>query len=168
MVIHASTASTANKPNAVHNRFISTTPTHPQQPRAPGPPQKPGAQGRIRTSVARKERQIYSLLPLTTRPPVHIRPSNAALHHSTRARRRHRPGIASPCCQRTLACRTPRPAIPAKLRNCRATIIPHAFAIEEALLLESVLKESCASRLACSCHALRRAHGYDPGAGEGI
>jgi hypothetical protein len=29
-----------------------------------------GAQGRIRTSVARKERQIYSLLPLTTRPPV--------------------------------------------------------------------------------------------------
>ena len=27
-------------------------------------------QGRIRTSVARKERQIYSLLPLTTRPPV--------------------------------------------------------------------------------------------------
>src|SRR6185312_4565064 len=32
--------------------------------------QYPGAQGRIRTSVARKERQIYSLLPLTTRPPV--------------------------------------------------------------------------------------------------
>ena len=31
---------------------------------------KTGAQGRIRTSVARKERQIYSLLPLTTRPPV--------------------------------------------------------------------------------------------------
>jgi hypothetical protein len=32
-----------------------------------------GAQGRIRTSVARKERQIYSLLPLTARPPVHNR-----------------------------------------------------------------------------------------------
>src|SRR6266446_7933927 len=32
--------------------------------------QETGAQGRIRTSVARKERQIYSLLPLTTRPPV--------------------------------------------------------------------------------------------------
>jgi hypothetical protein len=31
-----------------------------------------GAQGRIRTSVARKERQIYSLLPLTARPPVHV------------------------------------------------------------------------------------------------
>src|ERR1043166_2796272 len=27
-------------------------------------------QGRIRTSVARKERQIYSLLPLAARPPV--------------------------------------------------------------------------------------------------
>ena len=33
-----------------------------------------GAQGRIRTSVARKERQIYSLLPLTTRPPVRNSP----------------------------------------------------------------------------------------------
>ena len=32
-----------------------------------------GGQGRIRTSVARKERQIYSLLPLTTRPPVRTR-----------------------------------------------------------------------------------------------
>ena len=39
------------------------------------PRPKSGAQGRIRTSVARKERQIYSLLPLTTRPPVHIVPS---------------------------------------------------------------------------------------------
>src|SRR4051794_22251113 len=29
-----------------------------------------GGQGRIRTSVTRKEWQIYSLLPLTTRPPV--------------------------------------------------------------------------------------------------
>jgi hypothetical protein len=37
--------------------------------------QKPGAQGRIRTSVARKERQIYSLLPLTARPPVLNSPS---------------------------------------------------------------------------------------------
>jgi hypothetical protein len=31
-----------------------------------------GAQGRIRTSVGRLDRQIYSLLPLTARPPVHI------------------------------------------------------------------------------------------------
>ena len=34
--------------------------------------ERDGGQGRIRTSVARKERQIYSLLPLTTRPPVHL------------------------------------------------------------------------------------------------
>src|ERR1017187_1911104 len=40
--------------------------------------QNPGAQGRIRTSVARYERQIYSLLPLTTRPPVHVLPSTTA------------------------------------------------------------------------------------------
>ena len=31
---------------------------------------KAGGQGRIRTSVARKGRQIYSLLPLAARPPV--------------------------------------------------------------------------------------------------
>ena len=31
-----------------------------------------GGQGRIRTPVARKERQVYSLLPLTARPPVHF------------------------------------------------------------------------------------------------
>src|SRR5271169_484485 len=42
------------------------------------PIQNPGGQGRIRTSVARKERQIYSLLPLTTRPPVHRLRSPAA------------------------------------------------------------------------------------------
>ena len=36
-----------------------------------------GAQGRIRTSVARKERQIYSLLPLTARPPV---PNSSGAH----------------------------------------------------------------------------------------
>ena len=38
-----------------------------------------GAQGRIRTSVARKERQIYSLLPLTTRPPVRLVASHESL-----------------------------------------------------------------------------------------
>jgi hypothetical protein len=32
-----------------------------------------GGQGRIRTFVPRKEGQIYSLLALTTHPPVHIR-----------------------------------------------------------------------------------------------
>src|SRR5579862_7755866 len=63
-VVHASAASTAYAPNATNNRFINV---------------KPGAQGRIRTSVARKERQIYSLLPLTTRPPVHKRRAIASL-----------------------------------------------------------------------------------------
>ena len=32
---------------------------------------KTGGRGRIRTSVARKGRQVYSLLPLAARPPVH-------------------------------------------------------------------------------------------------
>src|ERR1700722_16141626 len=36
----------------------------------PRQPLKTGGRGRIRTSVARKERQIYSLLVLATHPPV--------------------------------------------------------------------------------------------------
>ena len=38
---------------------------------------KTGGRGRIRTSVARKERQVYSLLPLTARPPVQTIARNA-------------------------------------------------------------------------------------------
>src|SRR5438046_9297938 len=34
------------------------------------PRREPGGRGRIRTFVARKERQIYSLLVLATHPPV--------------------------------------------------------------------------------------------------
>ena len=36
----------------------------------PFPQREPGGRGRIRTFVARKERQIYSLLVLATHPPV--------------------------------------------------------------------------------------------------
>ena len=53
-VIQANAPRAAYTTNAMARRFKVNT----------------GAQGRIRTSVARKERQIYSLLPLTTRPPV--------------------------------------------------------------------------------------------------
>jgi hypothetical protein len=58
-------ASTTNKRIAVEKRITI----------------KPGGQGRIRTSVARKERQIYSLLPLTTRPPVRPRRTASYLRH---------------------------------------------------------------------------------------
>ena len=44
---------------------------------------KDGGQGRIRTSVARKERQIYSLLPLTTRPPVRFAQTPAIARTAT-------------------------------------------------------------------------------------
>src|SRR5215510_2915499 len=37
---------------------------------APRASREPGGRGRIRTFVARKERQIYSLLVLATHPPV--------------------------------------------------------------------------------------------------
>ena len=47
-----------------------------------------GGRGRIRTSVARKERQIYSLLVLATHPPVRTGKqsceSNARTRHSFR------------------------------------------------------------------------------------
>src|SRR3981189_2949396 len=38
------------------------------------PQREPGGRGRIRTFVARKERQIYSLLVLATHPPVPVNP----------------------------------------------------------------------------------------------
>ena len=68
-VVHASTPKTAYTAMAIAKRFkIGSF--------ASGSRVKNnGAQGRIRTSVARKERQIYSLLPLTTRPPVQKRRS---------------------------------------------------------------------------------------------
>ncbi len=73
MVANARIASIAYAPNATQNRFI----------------EKPGAQGRIRTSVARKERQIYSLLPLTTRPPVHVPPSYGARNRHSLLSKNH-------------------------------------------------------------------------------
>ena len=45
--------------------------------------ERDGGRGRIRTSVARKERQIYSLLVLATHPPVRtggIRTKKATVH----------------------------------------------------------------------------------------
>src|SRR5205085_2309548 len=61
----------------------------------------PGGQGRIRTSVARKERQIYSLLPLTTRPPVLVsrapqRSLRSLLSPSLSVRARQRSPSTSP------------------------------------------------------------------------
>jgi hypothetical protein len=53
--------------------------------------QSSGGRGRIRTSVARKERQIYSLLVLATHPPVRTgkqntpRPGSSSLTEDTRA-----------------------------------------------------------------------------------
>ena len=72
IVIAARIASTAYTPKANHNRFMQL--------------RIPGAQGRIRTSVARKERQIYSLLPLTTRPPVHASTEHPALSKFLKAK----------------------------------------------------------------------------------
>src|SRR5882762_138268 len=51
-----------------------------------------GGRGRIRTSVARKERQIYSLLVLATHPPVRTGEGHCAL-----AKRRDTNPPASQC-----------------------------------------------------------------------
>ena len=53
-----------------------------------------GGRGRIRTSVARKGRQIYSLLPLTTRPPVRAR---VRLALKTCARNTAKPSLLDRC-----------------------------------------------------------------------
>ena len=54
-----------------------------------------GGQGWIRTSV-RKTGQIYSLLPLTTRPPVHIFVRGIMCLHEGRSRRRSSPMAKRP------------------------------------------------------------------------
>jgi hypothetical protein len=46
----------------------------------------PGGRGRIRTFVARKERQIYSLLVLATHPPVREMPDTITIVERCRAR----------------------------------------------------------------------------------
>ena len=81
IVVHARTSSTASAPNATARRdhVKSFTSEHSR----PTADVESGAQGRIRTSVPRKERQIYSLLPLTTQPPVQnaeSRRPSGALH----------------------------------------------------------------------------------------
>src|SRR5271157_1163234 len=89
-VVHAKAAKTAYTTDATHNLFIphptAVAPTRIKHNHANWKARKPGAQGRIRTSVARKERQIYSLLPLTTRPPVHASTEHPALSHLLRAK----------------------------------------------------------------------------------
>ncbi len=86
-VNQTSTARTAYNARAIGNALgtIPNRPLYVLAPRTPRmlpqpvlrafPTSNHGAQGRIRTSVARKERQIYSLLPLTARPPVPKHPS---------------------------------------------------------------------------------------------
>ncbi len=81
MVNQTSTANTPYNARAQGYRFARSEPERLAASRSTLNPSLPaafrvfqlfnrGAQGRIRTSVARKERQIYSLLPLTARPPV--------------------------------------------------------------------------------------------------
>src|SRR5579872_5667292 len=66
-------------------------------------PQVPGAQGRIRTFVPRKEGQIYSLLALTTHPPVQTS------RHARRMmqQRSNNPIDKSECAQKSVCTQTP-------------------------------------------------------------
>ena len=70
-------------------------------------------QGRIRTSVARKERQIYSLLPLTARPPVRTMPK----HRSWRRELNPRPADYKSA------------ALPTELRQLFVTLLRGAYTI---------------------------------------
>jgi hypothetical protein len=85
-VVHDKTPKTAYATNPSNKRFTTAIQLAPEFPhfrsgfrlRAPAAltPAKrlnTGAQGRIRTSVPRKEEQIYSLPALTTHPPVRCR-----------------------------------------------------------------------------------------------
>jgi hypothetical protein len=112
-----------------------------------GPREKPGAQGRIRTSVARKERQIYSLLPLTTRPPVHASTEHPALGSFPTA------NPESPILLSKNISPSPSLTIPAKLRNWRVPILPPAIANSGGCCWNQFFSRRAASGLACSCYA---------------
>src|SRR5664279_2014918 len=135
MVVHASTASTANKPNAVHNRFISTTPTPATAARA-GALAKTwctGEDSNLRSSQGAADLQSAAINHSATCAHSTEHPT---LIDFLRARRRRWPGIASLYCQRT-----PR----AKRRNpgktphqSRGPTSAHVMRFRK-LLLESVI-----------------------------
>src|SRR5213082_2210129 len=78
-----------------------------------------GGEGWIRTSV-RLRGQIYSLLPLTTRPPLH-----EACHARTIRRMVEHSEAGAPCGGASLACqRAPPAGVPVALRFARAFQIP--------------------------------------------
>ena len=73
MVVHVRIPSTTNAASPAIKRFTART-RFPNWARSAHvrKTHQSGAQGRIRTSVPRKEEQIYSLPALTTHPPVQI------------------------------------------------------------------------------------------------
>ena len=117
IVSQTRTAKTANIPSATQN-FRSKSASAPFTDHCPlFTVHGHGAQGRIRTSVARKERQIYSLLPLTARPPVPNSTSKSS--HPSSARQRPKSAGIQNLSQSQLSLfplpRTPQP--PDILRN---------------------------------------------------
>src|ERR1019366_3206898 len=124
MVVHASTASTANKANAAHNRFISTTPTPATVARrGPGKTWCTGEDSNLRSSQGAADLQSAAINHSATCAHSTERP---AVIDFLRARRRRWPEIASLCCQRTSRAKR-RSATPAKLRVSRAALLPRAF-----------------------------------------
>src|SRR6516164_4966476 len=103
-------------------------------------------------SSARKKKQIYSLLPLTTRPPVHIVPSK--LFGPVR------PALLS------------KSHSPASCRTCKTLQRPRVTAFAQNRFLEAAAGVSSLGEF-CDLPGLllllraRRAHVFESGAGEG-
>ncbi len=146
IVIHDNSARTAYAASAMARRFTRNRFTRQRSF------EDPGAQGRIRTSVPRKEEQIYSLPALTTHPPVQkcracgIRQASPGFAHARRG-----------------SCLAAYLAPKQKNGNCArpgALRTPHLEKLPYGVLLEN-----CRATAPRKCPAFRN---HFSGAGEGI
>src|ERR1039457_2626257 len=137
MVVHASTASTANKANAAHNRFISTTPTPATAARAGGPGKTwcTGEDSNLRSSQGAADLQSAAINHSATCAHSTEHP---AVIDFLRTRRRGWPGNRQSLLSKNTACQAP-PRNPGKTpRQSRGPTSARVLRFRK-LLLESVL-----------------------------
>ncbi len=167
IVTAARIASTPYATNATHNRFITPTPPGAKATRVGGPVKTwcTGEDSNLRSSQGAADLQ------------------SAAINHSATCARFDRAscsqdvpesqnlGPESPAssCQRTLRTQRHRFAVPAKLHNSRATILPRAICVSGSCCWNQFFSRR-AARLVWLAPATpqRRAQGHNSGAGEGI
>ncbi len=162
IVIHDNSARTAYAASAMARRFTRNRFTRQRSCENPAF-ENPGAQGRIRTSVPRKEEQIYSLPALTTHPPVQKRRAFRLFPSASGKRRRDlRVCAEDHAWQPTL----PKTEEQYSRTNILMRAEHHTW---KSSLMECCWKIRCAAAAPRKCPAFRnRSPLINAGAGEGI